>query len=269
MLKITIYKKPGLIALAAILIILVCGVSIAAVPQESLVGAWLFDGKSGQTAEDSSENGHSGEILGPKRVQGKYGTALEFDGKDDIVEIPHDEAFDLVTYTVMAWIKVDGPNGEWQQTVVGKGLLPAGKPRNFGVYVENEPGGFVLGINHTSGNAWQSTKGTTVIADGVWHHVASTYDGVSLLGYTDGNLEAQNAAANIPDHNTDPVRIGRWAGERGDFIRGIIDEVAILNEALSEDEIKDAMTGLTNAFGLAVKPSSKLATTWSYLKSVR
>jgi len=242
MLKITMYRKSGMMILAAMLMY---GFSVAAVPQEALVGAWLFDESSGQIAEDSSDNGHNGEILGPNRVQGKYGSALDFDGKDDIVEIQHDEAFDLVTYTVMAWINVPGPNGEWQQTIVGKGLLPAGSPRNFGVYVENEPGGLVLGINHTSGNAWQSTKGTTVIADGVWHHVASTYDGAFLRGYTDGSMEAEMATSVPPDHNTDPVRIGRWAGARGDFIKGIIDEVAILNEALSEDEIKDAMTGPT------------------------
>ena len=165
----------------------------------------------------------------------------------------------------MAWINVPGPNGEWQQTVVGKGFFPDGKPRNFGVYVENEPGGLVLGINHTSGNAWQSTKGTTVIADGEWHHVASTYDGEFLRGYTDGNMEAEKATANVPDHNTDPVRIGRWAGARGDFIKGTIDEVAILNGTLSEDEIKDAMTGLSDTFGFAVEPSGKLAATWSRL----
>lgn len=267
MLKITMYRKLGLTALAAMVIGLMCGFSMADAQQEALVGAWLFDENIGQTAEDASGNSHNGEILGPKRVQGKYGTALEFDGNDDTVEIPHHEAFDLVTYTVMAWINVPGPNGEWQQTIVGKGLLPAGSPRNFGVFVQNEPGGLVLGINYTSGNAWQSADGTTVIADGEWHHVASTYDGAFLRGYTDGNMEAELATASVPDHNTDPVRFGRWAGARGDFIKGIIDDVAILNEALSEDEINDAMTGLSNAFGLAVEPSGKLATTWSFLKT--
>ena len=264
--KITMYRKSELIESAVILIVLMCCFSMAEAQQEALVGAWLFDGNSGQKAEDASGNGHDGEILGPKRIQGKYGFALEFDGKDDIVEISHHEAFDLVTYTVMAWINVPGPNGEWQQTVVGKGVLTAGSPRNFGVYVENEPGGLVLGVNHTSGNTWQSIAGTTVIADGEWHHVASTYDGASLYGYTDGIMEAEKATASVPDNTTDPVRIGRWSGARGDFIRGTIDEVAILNEALSEDEIKDAMAGLTKVFGFAVKPSGKLTTTWAGIK---
>ena len=212
MLNMTTYKKFGLMVIAVIASGLICGFSMAEIQQEKLVGAWLFDGNSGKMAEDSSENGHDGEILGPKRVQGKHGSALEFDGKDDIVEIEHDEAFNLVNFTVMAWINVPGPNGEWQQTVVGKGVLPDGMPRNFGVYVENEPGGLVLGINYTSSNAWQSSKGTTVIADGNWHHVAFTYNGAFLRGYTDGVMEAEQASASVPDHNADPVRIGRWSG---------------------------------------------------------
>lgn len=268
MLKMTMYKKSGLIILAVFVMGLLCGFSMAQNPPEALVGAWLFDGNNAQKAEDASDNSHDGEILGPKRILGKYGSALEFDGKDDIVEISHHEAFDLLTYTVMAWINVPGPNGEWQQTVVGKGLLPAGTSRTFGLFVQNEAGGLVLGVNYTSNNNWQSANGTTVVADGEWHHVAITYDGEALRGYTDGVMEAELATVSVPDHNADPVRIGRWSGARGDFIKGTIDEVAILNQALSEEEIKNAMSGLTSALELAVEPSGKLATTWSYLKSL-
>ncbi len=51
----------------------------------------------------------------------------------------------------------------------------------------------------------------------------------------------------------------------GDFIRGIIDEIAIFNKALSESEIKSVMTGLARTF--AVEPSGKLATTWATTKT--
>lgn len=244
---------------------LLCSYSAADVPMEALVGAWLFDEGAGEIAKDASGNGHDGKILGPKRVQGKHKSALEFDGKDDIVEVPHHEAFDLVTYTALAWINVPKA-GDLPQTVLGKDA-PAGLPRNFGVFVGKDllETFTVLGTNYTQGGQWKTARGTTVLTDGKWYHVAATYDGEFLRAYTDGEMQGETATAIPPDHNTDPVRFGRWGADRGDFIKGVIDEIAIFNKALTESEIKDVMAGL--AIMLAVEPSGKLATTWSRLKT--
>ena len=54
------------------------------------------------------------------------------------------------------------------------------------------------------------------------------------------------------------------SGYAGKF-RGIIDDVAIFNVVLSEDEITQIMDdGLDASF--AVFPSDKLTTTWAYIK---
>ena len=54
------------------------------------------------------------------------------------------------------------------------------------------------------------------------------------------------------------------SGYAGKF-RGIIDDVAIFNVVLSEDEITQIMDdGLDASF--AVSPSDKLTTTWAYIK---
>ena len=81
------WKSPVMI-----LMVLLCGAGISAanVLEDALVGAWLFDENQGGTAKDASGNGHDGDIQGAKWVQGKIGTALEFDGDGNIVEIPHD-----------------------------------------------------------------------------------------------------------------------------------------------------------------------------------
>ena len=59
-----------------------------------------------------------------------------------------------------------------------------------------------------------------------------------------------------------------WIGKSPNFdgsFAGIIDEVAIFNVALTEDDIKYIMAeGL--GIILAVSPSGKLATTWGNLK---
>ena len=228
---------------------------------KAMVGAWLFDEGSGNTATDTSGNGHKGEIKGPKWAKGKYNGALEFDGKDDIVEIPHDKAFDLAEYTLVAWAQ-PVHNGQYR-TVIGK--EPAESPRSFGIF--NTPDNF-LGVNFTQGNGnqWKGAEGKTILAEGTWYHVAARYDGKALRGYLNGQLETEKEVGGSPDFNTAPVRIGRWGGARGDRWQGLIDEVAIFNTALDEAEIQEIMnTGLADL--LAVEPAGKLAATWASIKS--
>ena len=255
-------KFPILLLIVSIVLLYGTLICTADVLEDALVGAWLFDENRGGTAEDASGNGHDGDIIGAKWVQGKIGTALEFDGKANIVEIPHNEAFDLTAYTASAWIKTQ-PTGKWQ-TVLGKEPI-AGNPRNYGVFIAGDTK--LLGVNYTTGGNWKTAFSKTVAADGKWHHVAATYDGKVLRAYMDGVLEGETKTEIPPDHNTEPVRIGRWGAPRGDFMEGMIDEVAIFNTALTEDEIKEITMNLRDA--LNVETSGKLALTWGSLKRSR
>ncbi len=235
------------------------GISVADVLEDALVGAWLFDENQGGTAEDASGNGHEGDIQGAKWVQGKIGTALEFNGDGNIVEIPHHADFDLTEYTISAWIKTE-PTGLWQ-TVIGKEPV-AGNPRNYGIFVAGNTN--LLGVNYTTGGAWKTAFSKTVAADGKWHHVAATFDGTFLRAYFDGVMEGETKTEIPPDHNTEPVRIGRWGNPRGDFWSGVLDEVAMFNQALTEGEIQDITMNMRDA--LAVDALGKLAVTWGTLK---
>ncbi len=231
----------------------------ANVLEDALLGVWLFDENSGITAEDASGNGYTGKIVGATWVQGQIGTALEFNGDGNIVEIPHDNVFDLTTYTISAWIKTTS-NGKWQ-TVIGKEPV-LGHPRNYGVFVAGDTG--LLGVNYTTAGNWNTAFSKTVAADGKWHHVAATYDGKVLRAYMDGAIEGETKTEVPPDHNTEPIRIGRWGAVRGDFMEGIIDEVALFNAALTEDEIQNITMNMRDA--LAVDAHGKLTLTWGALK---
>ena len=255
----TIWKSSMMVLAALIGLLCSIGVCTADVLEDALVGAWLFDGNQGNTAKDASGNGHDGDIMGAKWVQGKIERALEFDGNGNIVEIAHHADFDLTEYTASAWIKTES-TGKWQ-TVLGK--EPAdGSPRNYGVFVAGDTK--LLGVNYTTGGAWKTAFSKTVAADGKWHHVAATYDGKVLRAYMDGVMEGETKTEIPPDHNTEPVRIGRWGNPRGDFWEGVLDEVAIFSQALTEDEIRDITMNMRDA--LAVEASGKLAVTWGTLK---
>ncbi|RKU31427.1 hypothetical protein C6499_04430 [Candidatus Poribacteria bacterium] len=253
------WKSPMMVLIVLIGLLCGTGVCIADVLEDALIAVWLFDENGGDAVEDASGNGHTGDIMGAKRVQSKIGRALDFNGNGNIVEIRHEAVFNLTEYTISAWIKTN-PNGKWQ-TVIGKEPI-AGRPRNYGVFIAGDTK--LLGVNYTTGANWKTAFSTTVAADGKWHHVAATYDGKMLRAYMDGEMEGETATDIPPDHNTESIRIGRWGAPRGDYMAGIIDEVAIFNQALTANEIRDITMNMRDA--LAVEASDKLAVTWGTLK---
>ena len=115
--------------------------------------------------------------------------------------------------------------------------------------------------------------GTSPINDGKWHHLAATADRKGAMKlYRNGELEVETdiaAHANQNEDNLKPFTIG---GEVGVAVRtltdGVIDEVALFNVLLTEDQITDIVErGLARTLGAeAVSPSDKLATVWGKIK---
>ena len=231
---------------------------------ESVVAIWLFDENSGDTARDSSPNGHDGEIGdGIKWTDGQYGSkALLLPGSAAII-VPHDESLSLITWTVTAWIRADFKSG-WVEFLSKS--APEGNTdfRNYVLQIEDGTG--VLRPHFTRGaQQWKLVAGTTDLRDGDWHHVAGTYDQASIRAYVDGKIEGEENFDDVPDTNEEPLVIGATT-PTVNFFTGAIDEVGIFDVALTEDDIQMIMKeGLANA--LAVSPSEKLATTWGGVKA--
>ncbi len=74
------------------------------------VAGWSFDEGHGNVAGDATGD-HDGVLRnGPTWIRdGRFGGAIEFDGVDDLVEVPHDPAFLLDALTVALWFRVDDP----------------------------------------------------------------------------------------------------------------------------------------------------------------
>ena len=108
--------------------------------------------------------------------------------------------------------------------------------------------------------------GSKEVTDGEWHFVAGVYDEKNLTPYVDGEQFNPRGAAGKPATSNAPLIIGAQGpdGKNGP-LRGTIDEVAVYNTALDEDEIAEVMEGLSKQFQ-AVNASEKLAVTWGYLK---
>jgi len=227
-----------------------------AIDQKTFVARWLFDDIKGETAKDSSQNGHDGKINGAELVDGeKFGKALNFTG-DDFVDCGMNEYDFGGAITVVLWLQHIG--GDYRG-VINNGYWDAG---GWEIRFGREDAGTRLGSRITT------DKGHLTLnlhpSPDEWHHIALVYDGKTGNYYLDGSSEADGNLTGKINIVANPVVMGH-NGKNGEWYSGLIDEVAIFNVALTKDDIKTIMTkGLEGA--TAVSPSGKLTTTWGNIK---
>ena len=267
--KLTMYTSSKMRAsfmLISVSVLITVGVLVgtgyAKVEPKMVLGLWFFDKGEGTIVSDSSGNDRAGEVVDELSwVQGKLGSALEFPG--GYVLIPHDDALSLTTFSITAWVKLVDI-GAYQGLVEKSAIV--GDVRNY--YLAITPDGILYG-GFKGGNGWNSCVSEKV-TDEEWHHVAVTYDMESILTYVDGESFSEIAIGEEggidPLQNDAPVTIGVVNTNGGAPAQGIIDEVGIFNDALTEADVKDIMrNGLEQAV-LAVEPVGKLTTIWGQLK---
>ena len=233
--------------------------SSAAIDPESVMGVWLFDAGKGAEVKDSSGKGNDGKIVGAKRVEGKIGMGIEFDGSNQVV-IPASATIDDYRdgFTYLLWVKPLGtPGGPHIRLIERDWHNP-----NILIGPNDFYGSFVFngGIDNSSirGGTWEMEE---------WCFVALTHDGKTLILYINGEQVA-DINAGQPDltkkYENGSIWLARWKKPGWDF-SGVLDEVAIFNTALNVDDINDIMTnGLEDA--LAVSPLGRLTTTWGNIK---
>jgi hypothetical protein len=212
--------------------------SSAQIDPESIAGCWLMDEGSGTVAKDSSGHGYDADLKGsPTWVKGKFGRALEFDGASylEIRDSARNLAFGGVSpFSITAWVKNQAGG-----TLMGKfngGVI--------GAYIVEIGGGGTVSF-HREVAPW-AYSGTKTLPSNDFGHVAVTYDGAKMRIYVNGVFDTdQDRGAQNTDTAT-PVLIGArlTGGVPSNFFSGVLDEVAIFNVALTEDQIKAVMKGL-------------------------
>lgn len=254
------------LALACIFIIslVLAGQSFARIDPETLVGAWLFDEDGGDTARDSSGNGNDGTLLkNPEWVEGKFGSALEFDGTNG-VEIANPENFEFLTWTYVLWFRA-AAGGDYPN-LIGRQFANA-----HGWTIHLDPGGATFRIRiDTDGGINQVKTVPTNVRNEEWHHGAITQDDDSkkLEMYING-VKGDLSYAGDYNNSGGFLKIASPAVGAVNLNAGAIDEVAIFDVLLEEEDILDIMTnGLDSAVGLLpVSPSGRLASTWGHIKN--
>ena len=99
--------RKFVICLCAVYLIVSVQNSSAAEELEGLVVYFAFEEGAGKTVADLSSNKQNGKLEGDTSwTDGKFGKAINFGGKDGIVNVEHSDAFEFTDgITIAAWIK--------------------------------------------------------------------------------------------------------------------------------------------------------------------
>jgi hypothetical protein len=264
--------------------LLVAGLSFAIDPATIEDGhVWFLDEVAADnTTPDATKVGLAGIIVGdPQLVTGLSGKALKFDGVDDGVHIPDSDFINITNgpwpnRTVMAVFncadvsKVDETGTPVKQTVFEEG----GRTRGLTIYVfdgEVYVGGWNRAEYDWNPGSWISAP----IGSNEWHAAAliirdggEAVDPDKFEMWLDGDLVGKESGGHIYNHANDNS-IGYTKENNvfhdddgsgdGWFFEGLVDEVWILNEALSAADLGAILTG--------VEPMSKLTGSWGAIKA--
>jgi len=199
-----------------------------------LIAYYPFDGD----ATDAAANPADGTLVGgPTFEAGKFGDAIKLDGSTQWVNCGNPDKLKLTggtTVTIMCWAQCDSDAPNYA-SMVTKGIGSEGY-RLFGW----TPGDRVIHWGVNGSYIRDDGAGSpNNLDDAAWHHVAGTYDGATLILYIDGQEVLSGAAAEVIADNANEVWIGNNSNSTARQWKGMLDEVAIIDGDLTQQQIED------------------------------
>ncbi len=204
--------------------------------KEGLVGHWTFNEGHGKTANDYSTNNNHGTLNHNYVTQSPWqsigdGHALEFDGVNDYVQIPHNSSLNVVNgITLSSWVKLNSIGGDSQyQRIIDKSW------NSYSLVIwTNEKVNF--NIEGMPESAWSNS----LLNIDRWYHVVGSWDTSSGYWFImiDGIIDNEGVSVGSFNHNTKSLYIGRHQSTNDQNIDGFLDDVRIYNRALRPEEIR-------------------------------
>ena len=234
--------------------------------EENIVAAWLMDEGSGKAVKDFTSNFSDGEITGKAEWgDGRFGKALRFDGSTTYVQIPFNPEFQVLNkvdgFTFAAWFKTEtlwSQRGTW---IAGFQQMDAnGTGRTWMGIKDGDKTYSYLGNGDTFGVPPEVDQ---------WYHFAVVVkeEGAidTIQAYSNGKPEEAPSMRGIETCEGDYL-IGCHKDKNAvNFWEGMIDDVVIINKALTEEELNQLMNNGVSGI-LSVESRDKLAITWGYLR---
>lgn len=209
---------------------------------QGLVGYWKMDESVGDTCNgatadacDFSGNGFNGDwVNNTTSIAGKYALGTDYDGTNDSLTIPDNDAFSANTtnqLTVAAWLYPDSNSGT--QNVISKG-----NTSNYEWSLGANGSQVQALIWNSSGSVIAQATLSSGFTTGSWQHFAFTLDLTknTLTLYKNGAVVGTGTVSGTYTNGTSDLRFGERADGSNDY-DGKIDEVRIYKRVLSNGEI--------------------------------
>lgn len=249
--------------MSIILTVLCLGISAWAINNDASLMLYLpFDKDDGDKAVDASGNDLDAVFHGATwSKDGKIGGCIHLADSEKYVEIAAVPELDITdAITIQTWFLPEQDQDD-------SNLMGRRTSANVGGYCLQWSSRFTGSPQIETWmyvGSFQGSRNKQTIKPELneWHHVASTYDGDTVRQYIDGKLDAEYTAPGKLNSVDIVFRIGKSQTDLAGTV-GYVDEVAIYNRALSEEEVNEDMN---KGVFFAVDPSGKLATTWASLK---
>jgi len=225
---------------AVIFCFCVSAIMSGSVANAQLIHHWKFDEPSGYFASDSAGSLNLDVIadiddFSNKFEPGIFGNALRLTGNPDHGTNNSVPFTDDVPHSVALWVKHD-PITNVSQRYLSWGVLNQG--RYFFGY--NNP---TQTITFGTGNLGQTSWGGTRPADGEWEHWALVRETDSVTLYRNGVNQGTNSYAHqaVGISGDTPMQVGKQRFGSGEYFRGLMDDLAIWDQPLSQQQVLAAM----------------------------
>lgn len=238
-----------IIAVICVILSINSFVANAGVDPNLIIYLPMDDGK-GDVVKDLSPNGFDGKIIGKdyKWINGKNGGGLEFVTGTNIQVESNDMLHGMKALTLEIWSKQDTHQST---NVIRKG---ANWPDMSYLSQPWSDQQIYFGVKDTSSRAI-APAGSYAL--GKWYHTASVFDGQNLFVYVDGVEKSKaKAPVNQVPETPDPLLVGA-------IFTGSIDDFVMYNRALTENEVKKDMAGIS----MSVALQGKLPIAWGSIKN--
>ncbi len=221
-------------------------------------GVWHMDdvptGLDGDLVRNSVVANETGTMLGSiapeQRIAGVTGTALEFDGDNDIVEIATGFQGKLDAYTISMWFRVDSPAGDTRGSPFQRLNGHLFYPRCW--HASDGSGG--LACQHSVSGETSFIGSSPALAKATMVHFAMvrdpSIDQTTLYVAGEQNNTTSDSPGGVLDTNPAlyPFELGH--GEWGTLL-GAIDEVRVSTRVLSPDRLRADYRSQSGALKLA------------------
>lgn len=187
-----------------------------------LVGRWMLDDASGDTATDSVGTNHGTLVNTPIWTTGKLNGGLQFAGTSS-QKVTITGIAQPLQWTWCFWVQTSGAG--W---FVSTGENTGDLRRDF----SNK----LVIIIYKTGVGYDSLTGSTNLGSG-WQFLAGTRDGDVFTIYIDGVSDGSKTVTGASQNNFHTF----GAKATSQYLTGIMDEIRYYNRTLSQSELQQVM----------------------------